>query len=112
MCLKITKYIKVSHKRESVKPDVEIRDDQRESNLAKTRSDERSLGIPAPDILAAENHYQKSCSKSYIRPKRRTEPSIENSEDAVQNLFDYIFSDFFSNQRVISLDNLTSKFVP
>ena len=90
--------------------------------VAISHNDERLLALTARDIVIAEaDHYHPSCYHDYTRPEKLgkiqsglTEEdtkyqTCENS--SIISLFEYILNNSFSNPRVISMLDVTTKLV-
>lgn len=72
---KTNKYLKGRNTREALVQSVELRSDKTVREIAIERCDERIIAITSRDIVAAEEHYHKTCYRQYTKKTKFTETS-------------------------------------
>lgn len=123
-CEKSSKYLKGAKTREPLIQCVELRADEKIRKAAKRKLNQRILGLLSRDLVAAEGHYHKSCYKLFTKdysPATASSDAGENHEEseearyeeaereALEELFLYIRTEFFSKPEVLPMINLTSR---
>jgi len=123
-CDRDNKCLKHSATRESLGQAVDLRADMKLRKVATEKGATKLIAITSRDIVAAEACYHLTCYKKYtvIRPSRPTFADSKDQKDcendyktaemsALQMLYRFLRVNLFSNPRIVSLVELTSKVV-
>jgi len=115
------KCLKGTSTRETLIQAVDLRADMKLRKVATEKGDTKLLAITSRDIVAAEACYHASCYKKYtvVRTSKPTSTDSKDQKDdyktaetsALQMLYQFVRVNLFSNPRIVSLVELTSKVV-